>query len=653
MPSDSAAQILVAAGLDHHQAGRHAEAERTYAQALALDPEEASGLYLLGLLAFETGRQAQAAVLLQRVADLHPRNAEARITLARVRHWLGEHDAAMTDYRAVLEVAPDHSEARIGLANAARNAGDLPAALEAARAAVARHPDIAAAQSAFAATLVGAGQPLAAASAYREAIRLEPGATAANVGLALALIQAHEPAAALRAADRALELDPASADAWFAQGAALSALHYHGQAAQALVQCVALDPQRPAALLALGTAYAELEQVGEAERRLKAALALDPMMAEAHASLGAVYLMADRPIDARAAYERALAIDPEMIAAHQSLAGLASDAGEPDQARRHRDKAYGRQSLFVEAAADPVARVLILTTAEGGNVPFRFLLPKDRYTRLTWFIEYAAPSQAADLPAYDVVFNAIGDADLAGPTKANVEAFLAVNTRPVLNDPAHVERTARHLTPALLDGLTDVVTPPVARIVGRDLPSTKGLELPVLVRPIGSHGGKGLVRVETPEALAAVELKPDAEAYLTAYRDFASVDGLYRKYRMIFVDRRAYPYHLAISNDWLVHHGSAGMAGNAARIAEELAFLEDPTAAIGPRAMAAVRAIGRRLDLDYAGLDFAVLADGQVMVFEANATMLVHPEAPTSPFAHKNPYVEVILSAFQAMLARP
>ena len=41
------------------------------------------------------------------------------------------------------------------------------------------------------------------------------------------------------------------------------------------------------------------------------------------------------------------------------------------------------------------------------------------------------------------------------------------------------------------------------------------------------------------------------------------------------------------------------------------------------------------------------------MVFEANATMLVHPEAPTSPFAHKNPYVEVILSAFQAMLARP
>jgi hypothetical protein len=31
--------------------------------------------------------------------------------------------------------------------------------------------------------------------------------------------------------------------------------------------------------------------------------------------------------------------------------------------------------------------------------------------------------------------------------------------------------------------------------------------------------------------------------------------------------------------------------------------------------------------------------------------MLVHPEAPDGPLAHKNPYVERILEAFQAMLA--
>ena len=38
MPSDSAAQILVAAGLDHHQAGRHAEAEALVEKAHQVCP---------------------------------------------------------------------------------------------------------------------------------------------------------------------------------------------------------------------------------------------------------------------------------------------------------------------------------------------------------------------------------------------------------------------------------------------------------------------------------------------------------------------------------------------------------------------------------------------------------------------------------------
>lgn len=47
---------------------------------------------------------------------------------------------------------------------------------------------------------------------------------------------------------------------------------------------------------------------------------------------------------------------------------------------------------------------------------------------------------------------------------------------------------------------------------------------------------------------------------------------------------------------------------------------------LGERAMAAIAAIGRRLDLDYGGMDFTLLADGRLFVFEANATMLVHGE---------------------------
>jgi hypothetical protein len=39
-------------------------------------------------------------------------------------------------------------------------------------------------------------------------------------------------------------------------------------------------------------------------------------------------------------------------------------------------------------------------------------------------------------------------------------------------------------------------------------------------------------------------------------------------------------------------------------------------------------------------------------VFEANATMLVHPEPEGSDTAYKNPAAAAIIAAFQAMLER-
>ena len=46
-----------------------------------------------------------------------------------------------------------------------------------------------------------------------------------------------------------------------------------------------------------------------------------------------------------------------------------------------------------------------------------------------------------------------------------------------------------------------------------------------------------------------------------------------------------------------------------------------------------IQHVGQALDLDYGGLDFSILEDGRVLVFETNATMLVHPEDPAGEFA--------------------
>jgi hypothetical protein len=177
--------------------------------------------------------------------------------------------------------------------------------------------------------------------------------------------------------------------------------------------------------------------------------------------------------------------------------------------------------------------------------------------------------------------------------------------------------------------------------------------LPFLVRPMGSHGGERLILLTADDDEAALQAAviPGRDHFVTAFHDFRSSDGFHRKYRTIFVGGRPYPYHLAIGPSWLVHYYSSGTASDPARLAEERRFLDDPETALGGPAVAAIRAIGERLGLDYCGADFSVLDDGRVLLFEANAAMLVHPEARDGPLAHKNPYVERILEAFQTLLA--
>jgi hypothetical protein len=111
-----------------------------------------------------------------------------------------------------------------------------------------------------------------------------------------------------------------------------------------------------------------------------------------------------------------------------------------------------------------------------------------------------------------------------------------------------------------------------------------------------------------------------------------------------------FAYHQAISRHWLVHHDTAGMGDHPERRAEEARFLSEPRAIIGQVAVEAIARIGRALELEYCGVDFSVLADGRVLVFEANATMLAHREDPAGLYAYKNPYVDAIAGAFQALL---
>lgn len=439
-------------------------------------------------------------------------------------------------------------------------------------------------------------------------------------------------------------------------GLVLMALGEPDEAVASFRRAVALQPDHAEAYNNMGVAYRHMGKAQEALDCYAAALKCKPAYAQALLNVGTIYYDLKDYDEALIWYRAALEVDPGQIEVHMNLASIFEARGDCAAAKKHRDAVYGRKAVYVDHASDPRMTVLVLWGAGLGNIPIEHLLPRKSVTRVVCVIEYARPEELARLPDYDLVFNAIGDPDVMDPVAEPMARFLRTCDKPLINAAQAVLRTARHRMPDLLGGLEHVVVPRTDRVESAALRETLNAlpqeRFPVLLRPIGSHGGDHLDKLESQADVAGFEPWPSPYYYLTDYVDYASGDGEFRKYRVLFVDRQPYAYHMAVASHWIVHHDTAGMQHEAWKRREEQAFLADPRQVLGDKAAAAVEAIGRALDLDYGGVDFSVLPDGKVLVFEANATMLAHPEEAGGVYDYKNPYVRKICDAFDAMLAR-
>lgn len=371
---------------------------------------------------------------------------------------------------------------------------------------------------------------------------------------------------------------------------------------------------------------------------------------------GTTFYLLGRHEEATKFYRLAFDADPEPMAVlHRNLSINLWGEGRFADAQYHRDLAFRHQRIFVEHASPAEKTILILCSGTRGDVPVDALIANKSYRLVKWVIEYAPDVQNEVLPPYDIVFNAIGDADVAERTQHQVATFLRNCNKPILNPPQAIARTSRDRIPDLLRNIDNVFIPAATRIataaIGKIPSETAPRDFPLLLRPIAGHGGEFLVKLDTPDALSAFSPAGVDEYYLCGYREYRSADGHFRKYRIVFVDREPYPYHLAISRHWMVHYQSAMIPAEPWKIAEEQKFLDDPAGVIGQQAMTAIAAIGREIDLDFAGIDFSILPDGRVLLFEVNATMLVHAEDGDGAFGFKNACVQKITDAFERHLA--
>jgi tetratricopeptide (TPR) repeat protein len=448
----------------------------------------------------------------------------------------------------------------------------------------------------------------------------------------------------------------------FERACILSELGRNQDAQHAYLDLLVRAPSHRAALNNFGTLLHSTGYRTAARTAYREAVAQHPDDPTGHVNLANLLLEEGEIEEAREHYEAALRLVPDHSQAHQGLGSLLIELGEPNAALEHQRMGYRDQAVIglpYRGDATPI-RVLMLISANGANVPIRHLLD-DRVFQTTVLLPQFYASRAA-LPEHDVVFNAIGDADNSEDALEAAASLLLLSGAAIFNHPAAVLRTGRAENLLRLSRLPGVITAHSARVsrellVAADAPATLaglGFAFPLLLRTPGFHNGRNFIKVsgeaELPGCLASI---PGEELIVLQFLDSRAVDGKVRKYRVMLIDGRLYPLHLAISSNWKIHYVTAEMSGSAVHRAEEAQFLEDMPGVLGPRAMAALDYVQRELALDYAGIDFGLSPHGDVLLFEANATMVVHMPEPEERWSYRRSAVERIQEAVRDMLTTP
>jgi tetratricopeptide (TPR) repeat protein len=423
------------------------------------------------------------------------------------------------------------------------------------------------------------------------------------------------------------ETPVADIDRMFVEASLLAQASRHDEAKQGYLAVLAIDPSHFGALNDIGNLLDRTNFRKAARFAYSEAVRCHPDKVIARINYANALIANNEFTAAAAELEEALSLEPDHQEAHRGMANLLQNLGDWEAAEEHRQKSYRPAELTYQPyrGSGTPCRVLVLVSAVGGNIPTRFLLSDQLFDVAILVVE--GFDTTTPLPPHDVVFNAIGDADICMAALDAAERVLELTRAPVTNPPDRIRPTGRISNAERVRHLPHV-RPPRMAMVDRRQVAERAAEFgyPLLLRSPGYHTGRYFQKVDAPADLeAALVDLPGDQLLAIEYLDARDAQGRARKYRVMMIGEALFPLHMAISRDWMVHYFTADMAENQHFRDEEAVFLADMPAALGEKAMKALRGIQTTLGLDYAGIDFAVDANGDLLFFEANATMLIMP----------------------------
>ncbi|OAI56198.1 hypothetical protein AYO49_00925 [Verrucomicrobiaceae bacterium SCGC AG-212-N21] len=370
-------------------AGNHRQAERTYSQAIELEPKNALARSRRRGPNIELGAWDKVAVDCSQLVELNPDDAGSwnlrgvaysrqsekekavadysqaiRLQPAEPLYWknrgacyaqTSQYDKAVADFSKALELHPNDAELlnrrgkayeRLGrneesLADLSR-AGELQKKTESVSHEAPGTPQREQEHLKLAEVLRQQKQFAKSETALREAIRLNPTRPTTHETLGLVLTEQKKFAEAETAYREAIRLMPTMADAHYGLGRALHEQKKLHEALGPLREATRLNPASRYAHGRLGSVLLNLGQLPEAELELREMVRLDPEDAEGHFLVGRALSRQNKLPDAIAPLREAVRLQPTHPWAHDELG-----------------KAYLAQQRFPEAEAAFREQVLL------------------------------------------------------------------------------------------------------------------------------------------------------------------------------------------------------------------------------------------------------------------------------------------------------
>lgn len=576
---------------------------------------------------FTEGRYAEALPLVEAMTERFPQHGFGWTLLGTIFMQMGRNADALPAMQKALELSPGNPEVHNDLSLVFRNMGRLAEAEACCKRALQLKPEYAEAHYVLGIILRDLGRMAEAEQAYRKAVVLEPEAIAHRFNLANFLA----------VSNRAEDVEEAKV---------------------IFLELIKTEPTHLGAWNNLGRLFFETGYTAAAHTAYTAAVTYHPHEATAHLNLGNVLLEMGDLSAAEKHFNIALDLNSELSAAHQGLASILHRQGKEDRAHYHREMAFGKQPLSTLAycgRGQPL-QLLVIASALEGNIPWRFLIDRDVFQTTIIAAEYFDSQRP--LPSHQLIFNAIGDADLCRDGLQIASRLINGSQVAVINRPEAVLQTGRLANAKRLANLGGVVAPRMALVSRSDISSGRAAEIlaqneiafPILLRSPSFHGGNYFICVDNQNALhAAFEELPGENLLVIEFLDSRSEDNLFRKYRVMSINGSFYPIHLAISTQWKVHYFSSDMADNAEYRNEEEVFLNDFSSVLGPRAISVLEKIIQNIGLDYCGIDFGMDKDGNVLLYESNSTMVITPPTNESRWDYKRKAIENALAAAKRM----